>query len=103
MARSRRGGAGLIADPRAARHLIVHGRVQGVFYRDWTVDMARSLGLAGWVRNLPDGTVEAHVEGDAGAVERMLAAMQDGPPRAAVERIEARHIDSEGLAGFTRR
>lgn len=86
-----------------ARHLIIHGRVQGVFYRDWTVQTARSLGLAGWVRNLPDGTVEAHIQGERQAVERMVAAMEGGPPRARVERIEARAIDSEGLDSFERR
>ena len=68
-----------------ARHLVVHGKVQGVFYRDWTVATARALGLAGWVRNLADGTVEAHLQGPAEAVERMIAQMHDGPPRARVE------------------
>jgi len=86
-----------------ARRLIVHGRVQGVFYRDWTVDTARSLGVAGWVRNLPDGTVEAHLEGEAQAVERMISAMYDGPPRAQVERIEASEAEAEGLTIFSRR
>ena len=86
-----------------ARHLIIHGRVQGVFYRDWTVQTARSLGLAGWVRTLPGGTVEAHIQGERQAVERMVAAMEGGPPRARVERIEARAIDSEGLDSFERR
>ena len=61
-----------------ARHLVVHGRVQGVWYRDWTVQTARSIELAGWVRNLPDGTVEALLEGDPQALEQMIAAMRDG-------------------------
>ena len=86
-----------------ARHLIVHGRVQGVFYRDWTVQTARSLGLVGWVRNLPDGTVEAHVEGPREAVEQMMAAMHDGPPRAAPTHIDKHEIDAGGFAGFARR
>lgn len=85
-----------------ARHLIVHGRVQGVFYRDWTVKTARSLGLAGWVRNLPDGTVEAHVEGSEDRIEQLIAAMSEGPPRAAPTRIDRREARPEGLATFTR-
>jgi len=71
-----------------ARHLIVHGRVQGVFYRDWTVKTARESGLVGWVRNLPDGTVEAHIEGASGSVDRMVSAMRQGPPGADPTRIE---------------
>ena len=86
-----------------ARRLVIHGRVQGVFYRDWTVATARDLGLAGWVRNLPDGTVEAHLEGDRPAVDRMEAAMHDGPARAQVERIDARPSDPAGLGAFVRR
>ncbi|QFT77318.1 acylphosphatase [Erythrobacter sp. THAF29] len=86
-----------------ATHLIIHGHVQGVFYRDWTVATARSLGLAGWVRNLPDGTVEAHLEGERGAIERMIAAMHDGPPRAAPTRIDAREVEPQGLRTFERR
>jgi acylphosphatase len=86
-----------------ATHLIIHGRVQGVFYRDWTVETARSLGVNGWVRNLPDGTVEAQLEGEAHAVERMIAAMKDGPPRAAPTRIERREAAGEGFERFERR
>lgn len=86
-----------------ARHLILHGRVQGVFYRDWTVETARSLGLTGWVRNLPDGTVEAHLEGEETALARMIEARHDGPPRAAVDRIEQHDIPAEGFDRFERR
>lgn len=83
--------------------LIIHGRVQGVFYRDWTVSTARQLGLNGWVRNLPDGTVEAHLEGAADAVEAMIEKMHEGPPAARVERIERREAEPQKCEGFVRR
>jgi acylphosphatase len=86
-----------------ATHLIIHGRVQGVFYRDWTVETARGLGLTGWVRNLADGTVEAQLEGDEGAVARMIEAMREGPPRASVDRIEQRDVEAQGFDRFQRR
>lgn len=86
-----------------ARRLIVHGRVQGVFYRDWTVRQARANGLAGWVRNLSDGTVEAHLEGEEPAVERMIAHMRSGPPRAAPTRIVIQEVEPQGLMHFDRR
>ena len=84
-------------------HLIIHGRVQGVFYRDWTVRTARQLGLNGWVRNLPDGTVEAHLEGPSDAVEAMIGKLHDGPPAARVDCIERREAGAQGFAGFERR
>lgn len=86
-----------------ALRLTIHGRVQGVFYRDWTVATARELGLAGWVRNEADGTVAAHLEGAPGAVEAMVARMQDGSPHAAPTRIERRAVEPVGLATFERR
>lgn len=86
-----------------AKHLTIHGRVQGVFYRDWTIETARSLRLAGWVRNRPEGTVEAHLEGNHDNVERMIAAMHDGPPRARVDRVEENNVAVEGLESFERR
>lgn len=86
-----------------AINLIVHGRVQGVFYRDWTVRTARALGLAGWVRNLADGTVEAHLEGDAGATRTMIARMREGPPRAEVTRIDESPAEPRDLSAFERR
>lgn len=86
-----------------ATSVTVHGRVQGVFYRDWTVETASALGLAGWVRNETDGTVAAHVEGEAEAVRRMVDLMRMGPPAARVERIETMDREEEGLTGFVRR
>ena len=83
--------------------LVIIGKVQGVFYRDWTVGTARSLGVAGWVRNLPDGTVEVHLEGEAEALRRMIAAMQEGPPRARVEQVVESAAHVEGHIDFARR
>ncbi|RIV87522.1 acylphosphatase [Aurantiacibacter zhengii] len=87
----------------SASHLIIHGRVQGVFYRDWTVSTAQELGVSGWVRNLPDGTVEAHLEGERDAIEAMIGRMQDGPPAAKVERIERAEAEAQGCEHFRRR
>lgn len=84
-------------------HLIIKGRVQGVFYRDWTVQTARQLGLAGWVRNLSDGTVEAHLEGPSEAVESMVDRMHQGPPAARVKRIERSEAEPQDCKGFNRR
>lgn len=87
---------------RIAYHLSIHGRVQGVFYRGWTVATARDLGLAGWVRNRLDGTVEAVVQGEDVAVARLVALAGHGPPAARVERVETIGIDpDDSLTGFT--
>jgi acylphosphatase len=64
---------------------IVSGRVQGVWFRESTRQRAEALGLSGWVRNLPDGRVEALLEGEAGAVREGLAFLRRGPPRARVD------------------
>ena len=69
----------------AARvHLVVSGRVQGVAFRASTVEAAHHLGLRGWVRNLPDGRVEAEAEGDRPQVEALVAWCRRGPPAARV-------------------
>jgi len=73
----------------ARLHVVIEGRVQGVFFRAATRDEARQRGLMGWVRNLPDGRVEALFEGDKRALEAMLAWCHLGPPYAYVDRVEA--------------
>ena len=69
-------------------HVYISGRVQGVFFRAHTIDTARSLDLAGWVRNLPDGRVEAIFEGEDANMEAMLAWCKKGPPFAIVNQVE---------------
>jgi acylphosphatase len=82
------------------RRTIVHGRVQGVFFRDTTRRQAAARGVAGWVRNRHDGTVEAVFEGEPEAVEGLLAFCREGPRGARVERVEVTDEGPEGLAGF---
>ena len=73
---------------RIARRLIVGGRVQGVGFRYFTQDAAAREGIGGWVRNLPDGTVEAYLDGESEAVTRMERAIRQGPRGARVERVD---------------
>jgi acylphosphatase len=68
--------------------VVVRGRVQGVFFRDSTRRVARAAGVHGWVRNLPDGSVQAHLEGPAAAVERVLDFVRVGPEQAFVETVD---------------
>lgn len=89
--------------PAVARHLMILGRVQGVFYRNWTVETARSLGLTGWVRNRMDGSVEALVQGEADMVDHFVTLAQDGPPAAKVARIDASDVAEEALGSFEKR
>ena len=84
----------------AARRFVVRGAVQGVFFRDGTRTRARELGLAGWVRNAGDGTVEVHAEGTADALPTLAGWLAEGPPRARVEGVDARDAEPEGGAGF---
>jgi acylphosphatase len=82
--------------------LRIHGRVQGVFYRAWAIETARSLGLKGWVRNRADGTVELAAWGPEGALDALLARCREGPPAAQVERIEVRDAPGEAPDGFSK-
>lgn len=82
------------------RRVVAHGLVQGVFFRDTVRRLAQQQGIAGWVRNTFEGTVEAVFEGEPDAVERLVAFMHRGPSGAVVERAEVVSEDEEGLAGF---
>jgi len=70
-------------------HLVIHGRVQGVFFRQSMFREAQNLAITGWVRNRHDGTVEAVVQGDYGAVDAMVRWAGRGPEMAQVERVDA--------------
>ena len=76
-----------------ARHISVSGRVQGVFFRAWTRERAEALGLTGWIRNCPDGHVEAHVEGEDSLVEQMLELLRRGSPAAQVENLRTWDVE----------
>lgn len=84
-------------------HVLVSGRVQGVFFRASAEEVARSGGLAGWVRNLADGRVEAVFEGPRGAVEEAIRWCHEGPPAAQVSDVEVRWEAPEGLDDFDKR
>ncbi|MGH2738998.1 MAG: acylphosphatase [Actinomycetota bacterium] len=81
-------------------HVVVSGRVQAVFFRHETRERARARGLSGWVRNLPDGRVEAVFEGPGDEVDEMIAWCREGPPLAQVEGVEVRREDAQGLKDF---
>ncbi len=83
-----------------AQQVVVHGRVQGVFFRDSTRQEALSRGVDGWVRNCPDGTVQAHFEGSGEAVDRMVRWCREGPSSADVADVRVSEVAPEGLEGF---
>jgi acylphosphatase len=82
------------------RRVVVHGVVQGVFFRETTRRLAQEQGVSGWVRNTWEGTVEAVFEGPPEAVGRLVDFVHRGPPSARVERVEVFQEDEEGLSGF---
>jgi len=82
------------------RRVVVHGHVQGVFFRDSVRRHAVAAGVSGWARNMRDGTVEAVFEGELDAVERLVAFCHDGPRGARVERVEVIEEEAEEISGF---
>jgi acylphosphatase len=92
-----------VPDPEHAvvrRHIRVTGRVQNVTYRDSTQEEAQRRGVAGWVRNLPDGSVEAELEGPGSAIDQVLRWMQKGPLLAKVEDLEITIVPPTGAESF---
>ena len=90
----------MLPDGHIARRLRIAGRVQGVWYRGWAVETARTLGLDGWVRNRLDGSVEALVVGPADMVDELIRRCHKGPPTAMVERLEVEPAQGIVAAGF---
>ena len=78
----------------------MRGKVQGVFFREGTVERAHQLGVLGWVRNAGDGTVQVHAEGPAPAVAELVAFLDEGPPQARVEAVEVEPAKVEGHEQF---
>lgn len=85
---------------KTARNLKVTGRVQGVSFRAWTREKARELGIAGWIRNCPDGSVEAHLEGDEEKVRWLIDLIGEGPPGSRVDNVRSDRVKIEDLIRF---
>ena len=85
---------------RIRRHVVVHGQVQGVYFRDSVRRLARELGVSGWIRNRPDGAVEAALEGAPDAVERVIEWSHQGPLGARVDQVEVYEEQPSGETGF---
>lgn len=86
---------------RTRAHVYVSGEVQGVFFRDSARQRAEELGLAGWVKNVPDGRVEALFEGPSQWVEEMVRWCEQGPPHARVQSVDSEYDEAHGdLSGF---
>jgi acylphosphatase len=83
-----------------ARRVRVTGLVQGVFFRAWTAEQARRLGVNGWVRNAADGSVEGHVEGEQSAVQQLIKLLHRGPPSAQVEKVTVTDAQPESSGRF---
>lgn len=77
------------------KHFKVTGRVQGVFFRQSSCAKAQSLGLSGWVRNLPDGSVELQAQGEQSAVAELQAWLNEGPPHARVESVKVSELPGQ--------
>lgn len=83
--------------------VVISGRVQGVFFREWTVGVARELGLTGWVRNRSDGTVEVVAMGAPHLLDQFTARMQEGSPASRVDAVQVESAAPEDFRGFARR
>lgn len=93
----------MTAHDRKCVRLRISGKVQGVWFRAWTVQEAARLGLDGWVRNRVDGTVEALAVGAPEAVDRLIALCREGPPKAQVARVDVEPAEGITPVGFTQK
>jgi acylphosphatase len=87
----------------AARSIRIEGKVQGVFFRYWTIEQARAIGVSGWVRNRRDGSVEVYAVGAPDALDRLVERLHEGSPPSRVERVTVTEAAAEDVTGFTRR
>lgn len=85
---------------RIAYHACAEGRVQGVGFRYWTVQVARAFGITGWVRNCPDNSVEIHAEGKENALREFFSAVQDGNPHAHISHFSISSAHYRGFRSF---
>ncbi len=83
--------------------VVICGQVQGVFFREWTVSVARELGVNGWVRNRSDGTVEVKAMGPSHLLDQFTARLQEGSPASRVHAVHVESADAENFHGFARR
>ena len=83
------------------RKVRLYGRVQGVFFRQWTIHQARALGVNGWIHNAADGSVEAHLAGEESAVAQLVEKMRQGPPQAHVDDVTVEDVEPEPVKGFS--
>lgn len=81
-------------------HLQIEGRVQGVGFRQFTASQARRLGLKGWVRNRPDGSVECRVQGESAALEKFFQTVNKGPALSRVDTVRKREVSPDQYPGF---
>lgn len=85
-----------------ARLIRITGKVQGVWFRDWAVQVAQGIGVSGWVCNRRDGSVEVYALGEAALVERLIAQLGEGSPASRVDRVEVEDAEVQPVDGFTR-
>jgi acylphosphatase len=86
-----------------ARSIRVLGHVQGVFFREWTVMVARELDIAGWVRNRSDGNVEIYAVGEPGQIDRLVTELHKGSSSSRVDKVDVEPAELADVTGFMRR
>lgn len=86
-----------------ARSILIEGKVQGVYFREWAVKTAQELDVVGWIRNLHDGRVEVYAAGETSSVDRFIKRLHDGSPASEVEQVLAHEAEVEKLYSFMRR